>query len=218
MNDKEIVINDLTEELVSMKNKCMKDLEARLNSLEKMVKEKDKYIRQLENKFEKKTNSFSETIKESEEIEETCTNEDYNDKSLDRTFLNPASEMLCDVCDFVAKNFKGLQIHKQAKHTKTRKYTCDLCDCETNNKNFFNTHKASKCSKIIVCELGCGKTFETEREETEHMTAKHPKAKTFPCDLCDFKTSNKKFSMTTQKANVPGYSYVTLVVGKVLII
>ena len=75
------------------------------------------------------------------------------------TFLNPSSEVNCDVCSFVAKNVQGLKIHMKAKHTISMKYKCTLCDFETNNKKIFNDHKAS----VLGFNLDVGRALSQKR-------------------------------------------------------
>ena len=77
-------------------------------------------------------------------IEEIDCVGEKEETNLDLTFVNPSSEINCEMCDFVAKNLQDLKVHKKAKHTKN-KFNCDLCIFETNNKKLYNDHKASKC-------------------------------------------------------------------------
>ena len=72
---------------------------------------------------------------------------DNDETNLDITFYNPSLETQCELCDFVAKNIRGLKIHNKSKHTKALKFKCESCNFETNNKKLNNDHKASKCSK-----------------------------------------------------------------------
>ena len=122
-------------------------------------------------------------------------------------FLNLASGMLCAVCDFVAKNVKRLQIHKWGKHTATRNCKCDLCNFKTNNKSFFQhnciwprmwrKNLKQKIKKLIIWQPNIPNQINKISMIFKHQT--------------------RSFPITTQNPNVPGYSYLTLVVGKVLI-
>ena len=164
----------------------------KLENVEKVWKEKERDIEKLHNlviKLFDKIDDYGKTLPVIEEIdfvEET----DYT--NLDKTFVNPSSEINCEMCDFVAKNLQGLKIHKKAKHTKS-KFHCVLCVFETNNKNSFNDHKASKFKKTLLCSYGCGESFEAEEEENEHIQKFHNKAKVYQCEKCNFETNVKKF-------------------------
>ena len=156
----------------------------------------EKALKQKDEDFEKFTAivmKLSERVEKSDKTIKDFEETDKEESTLDQTFLNPSSEMKCDLCDFVSKNSKGLKIHKRAKHTTTNKFKCDMCDFSTNNKKFFSDHKVSNCSRTILCDFQCGETFENEEEETEHVKSNHAKGKTFQCDICDFVTTKKKF-------------------------
>ena len=169
----------------------LKTLKEKVEQLEMVLKQKDKDFEKLNaivQKLSEKVNNSKEPLDvEDESIQEE---EIHN---LDTTFLNPSSEVNCDVCSFVAKNVQGLKIQMKAKHTISMKYKCTLCDFETNNKKFFNDHKASKCLKSIWCHFGCGESFESEEEHKDHINRSHNKTKTYKCETCDFNTFIKKF-------------------------
>ena len=143
--------------------------------------------------MQKLSEKMNNSEKQLDVIDENESVEEIEVSNLETTFMNPSSEVNCDVCDFVAKNLKGLKIHMKAKHTKIIKYQCSLCEFETNNKKFFNDHKASKCQKVILCSLSCGESFDSENEHKEHVDKFHNKTKTYQCDSCNFKTHIKKF-------------------------
>ena len=167
-----------------------------IQNLKEKIKQMEKAMIKKEDDFEKLTAvvmKLSEIIKKSNQSFNDNEQTDKEESTLEQTFLNPSSEMACDVCNFVSKNSRGLKIHKRAKHTKTNKFKCDMCDFSTNNKKFFSDHKASKCSRTILCDFDCGETFETEEEEIEHLKIIHAKGKTFQCEVCDFETTKKKF-------------------------
>ena len=158
--------------------------------MEKLMKLKEKEFEKLNALVLK----LSEKISESEKsmIPDELLQNETEEINLDITFLNPSSETQCDLCDFIAKNIKGLKIHKRSKHTKALKFKCDECDFETNNKKLYNDHNASKCSIKMMCEF-CGETFKSQDEENEHVKNLHPKVKNLTCDLCEFETNIKKF-------------------------
>ena len=144
--------------------------------MEKALKQKDDDFEKLTAvvmKLSEKINKSNQTINENEN-EET----NIDESNFDQTFLNPSTEMACDICEFVSKNSRGLKIHKRAKHTKTNKFKCYMCDFSTNNKKFFSDHMASKCSRTISCDFQYGDTFENEEEEIEHVKSNHAKGKT----------------------------------------
>ena len=114
-----------------------------------------------------------------------------NETNLDITFLNPSLEVQCELCDFVAKNIKGLKIHTKSKHTKSMKFKCDICNFETNNKKLNNDHKTNKCSKQTFCEF-CSESFDTQDVERIHIRNNHPKVKDLHCEICHFETNIKK--------------------------
>ena len=142
-----------------------------------------------------KMDKSEKTLPTIEEID--CVGE-KEETNLDLTFVNPSSEINCEMCDFVAKNVQGLKFHKKAKHTKN-KFNCDLrifetnnkklyndhkaskckntqcekCDFETSIKKFFSDHKASKCLKTILCDFGCNESFKFVEELEEHMQTVH---------------------------------------------
>ena len=91
----------------------------------------------------------------------------------------------------VAKNLKGLKIHK---------FECDFCKLERNNKKF---QTSSRCSKIILCDLGCCEIFDNETEEKENNKKCHPKTEKLECELCDL------FLMILRQANAVKYLYLT---------
>ena len=54
-------------------------------------------------------------------------------------------------------------VHIRNNHPKVKLLQCEL----------FQDHQASKGFKIIICDFGCGQTFETEDEINEHMKTIH---------------------------------------------
>ena len=147
---------------------------------------------------EKLVKKFSESEKCM--IPEDNIEDESDETNLDITFLNPSLENKCDMCDFVAKNIRGLKIHKTSKHTKVSKYKCETCNIETNSKKLNSDHKVSKCSKTTICEF-CSDTFETEEKVNMHMKENHPKVKDLHCDLCEFETNIKKLFQDHKASN-----------------
>ena len=63
-----------------------------------------------EDDFEKLTSvvmKLSEIIKKSNQSFNDNEQTDKEESTLEQTFLNPSSEMACDVCNFVSKNSRG---------------------------------------------------------------------------------------------------------------
>ena len=106
----------------------------KLENVEKVWKEKERDIEKLHNLVIKLFEKIDDSGKTLPVIEEIDFVEETDYTNLDKTFVNPSSEINCELCDFVAKNVQGLKIHKKAKHTKSKFY-CVLCVFETNNKN-----------------------------------------------------------------------------------
>ena len=146
-------------------------------------------IERLHEVVDELTVKFSNTFKSM--LPEEPNEDETNETDLDITFSNPSLEMQCDMCDFVAKNIRGLKIHKTSKHTKAMKFKCEVCSFETNSKKLNNDHKSSKCSIITLCDF-CSESFETIEAEKIHIRHNHPKVKKLHCELCDFETNTKK--------------------------
>ena len=107
-------------------------LKEKMSNLENLMKQKEKEFDKLNALVLKLSEKMSDSEKSMFPDE---PRKDEPDKtSLDIAFFNPSLETQCDLCDFIAKNIKGLKIHKRSKHTKALKFKCDECDFETNNK------------------------------------------------------------------------------------
>ena len=114
LEEKDVVIIKLSKKVDDIMNSIEKELVVKLFELQKLIEDKDLEIKEIEEKIQcMETNQETCNIHEEEEI---SINES---DTLEKTFINPSSEEIqCDVCEFVAKNIKGLRIHKRLKHTK----------------------------------------------------------------------------------------------------
>ena len=58
---------------------------------------------------------------------------------------------------------------------------CELCEFELNIKKLFQEHTASLCLNIIMCDLGCGLTFEAEDQVNEQKDYTYLKMACWNC-------------------------------------
>ena len=91
------------------------------------MNEKDEII----NELVEKVKHLEENLFRKEE-----TTEEHHDEHIEMnsTFVNPFVGIPCEICDFIAKNKGGLQVHIRAKHkdnTGKLKHTIDLCESVT---------------------------------------------------------------------------------------
>ena len=187
---------EILEKKVEEDKKIIDQLTLTQKRIEKDLKERDKEIRKL-----------NETLKKL--LEKTETNDSINvlEKEenefddLESTFINPFNKIKCDLCDFKAKDERGLKIHERRKHTnpvitviveKKKKYTCEECDFETNIKKYFSKHTASSCLLVHFCEF-CTESFENKYEIDVHMRTSHTQTTKLKCDKYDFEALTKKF-------------------------
>ena len=96
----------------------------KLEKVEKVLIEKN--IEKLHNLVIKLFEKMDDSVKTLPVIVEIEFVEEKYEKNIDQTFVNPSSEINCEMCDFVAKNLQGLKVHKKAKHTNS-KFHCVLC-------------------------------------------------------------------------------------------
>ena len=105
---------------------------------------------------------------------EICNFETNNKKlNNDHKASKCSKKTFCEFCSESFDTQEEERVHIRNNHPKVKILHCELCDFETNIKKFFQDHQASKCSKIIICDFGCGETFETEDEINEHMKTIH---------------------------------------------
>ena len=84
-----------------------------------------------------------------------------------------SKQNFCKFCSGSFETQEEERAHIRINHPKVKDLHCEICDFETNIKKLFQDHQASKCLKIILCDFGCGQSFDTEEEINEHMKAIH---------------------------------------------
>ena len=201
---------EILEKKVEEKNKIIDQLTVVQKKMEKDLKERDREIRKIIDtliKVLEKTENDSIDVPEKEESEEL--------DELEKTFSNPFNKLKCHLCDFKAKDERGLKIHERRKHTnplitvteeKKKKYTCEECDYETNIKKYFSKHTASSCLLVHLCEF-CSERFEKKREIDVHMRKSHTKTLKLKCDKCNFEVYTKKLLNEHKASNCLLLSY-----------
>ena len=149
-----------------------KEIFAKLDKLEKLVKEKDYIINILSNKIK--------VIEEKLYINTESANEFTENESCEKEIREETIEFFkCDECKFESNSKKGLHIHKRKKHGE--KFNCDVCDrvfdSETEGKIHKKTHSFRsrfvntkmeeqicekckfKCQSIYAMEVHIGKCY-----------------------------------------------------------
>lgn len=103
--------------------------------------------------------------------------------------------VICDCCDFMAKNLQGLAKHRFGSH---KKVTGDLeillcprdgCAKQYVTKSSLNNHiKMSHDKRYTpgVCPI-CGETFVNKSSINYHIQQVHDKVRKYECDQCDKK-------------------------------
>ena len=104
------------------------------------------------------------------------------------------------MCDFKAKDERGLKIHERWKHTNPlitinegnrKKYVCQDCDYKTNIKKYVSKHTASSCLLVPFCGFYT-ESFEKKSELDVHIRKSHTQTTDLKCDKCDFEAFTKK--------------------------
>lgn len=146
----------------------------------------------------------------------------------------------CDVCGFVLKSVRLLQVHKKIVHCPPS-FTCDICgekfrrphQLRNHQKRMHARKKEEKCTrcglelytknelkihmkqkhygKFFKCHV-CHKAFPRSTERLRHIKAVHMKYRPFSCDLCDYRTNERRnlnrHLLSMHNRVVPAASYV----------
>lgn len=76
---------------------------------------------------------------------------------------------LCEQCDKVFRNSKGLNNHNQIHHFGNSKHQCDVCSKVFSRKESLMNHMKSHTGDYHEClSEGCGKRFVNERDLLDH--------------------------------------------------
>ena len=70
---------------------------------------------------------------------DTLRNHMYSHKN---SQTSKVTKYFCDICDFSARDSKGLREHNDGVHLKNKRFQCHLCDHKTAYKSHLNTHIA----------------------------------------------------------------------------
>ena len=109
--DLKIVGQNKEIDLLKKKLRALKEKESKVIDLEKKLEE-------LVKKVDMFTDKATETISESELVNQMPSDADNK----------------CTKCEFVAKNEQGLKVHLKAKHTEPQKIKCFTCDFSCSTK------------------------------------------------------------------------------------
>ena len=107
MNDKEQIIEEMVKKL---------DLFVHKNEivhLKEMILEKDSFIENLQEQLD--------DLKKVIDAKYDNNEESQSSENHEITFFNPSVSIPCEECNFIAKNEKGLKIHRKSKHENNRK-------------------------------------------------------------------------------------------------
>ena len=94
-------------------------LKEKMSNMENLMKQKEKEFEKLNALVLKLSEKLSDSEKSM--FPDEPLQDETDETNLDITFFNPSLETQCDLCDFIAKNIKGLKIHTKSKQTKAFK-------------------------------------------------------------------------------------------------
>ena len=106
VNESKHIIEEMVRKSYSFVQK------SEIEQLEEMIHEKNIIIESLQEKL-----SALEMVIDGKNV---IDDEIGSSEIHENTFYNPAASVQCEECDFIAKNEKGLKIHKKSKHEHER--------------------------------------------------------------------------------------------------
>ena len=95
------------------------------------------------------------------------------------------SEIICNVCNYVAKNMWLIRSHIQSDHQSSNK---DLQNLRNNPPTFIKNKK--KAGELLSC-ADCNYISLRKEDLVKHINAVHLKLKKFQCSECQYKVYNK---------------------------
>ena len=104
--------------------------------------------------------------------------------------------MSCNICGKSMATVASFENHTKYVHGTSRNCICDLCGyafVDEKKLKAHITHKHERKQKVFTCEY-CGLELNGKEKYNVHVNSKHTKAKTFPCDKCDF-VAYKRFKL-----------------------
>ena len=102
MEEKDSIIEELLKKIDSFV------LKSEIEQIQKIIDEKDILIRNLQEKIDALKDVIDSKYENEDDTDETEIHE--------ITFCNPSVNINCEECDFIAKNERGLKIHRKSKH------------------------------------------------------------------------------------------------------
>lgn len=96
----------------------------------------------------------------------------------------------CELCDFITKNKKNLQIHKRIHIIGI--YPCELCNYIAKNIVSLHAHKRThniKKIKCNVCDIYFGSKFNLNRHSQRKHIAMQNQEKKIRCSKCSYVTN-----------------------------
>ena len=110
--------------------------------------------------------------------------------------LHKEKTFTCDVCGGKFYDRKGLEDHKNIKHTGKLDFACEECEKRFPTSSYLTSHQRSHTDlKSYICK-GCGKGFKTKKETDRHFIAIHTDIRPLKCS---YEGCTKTFNLTARK-------------------
>ena len=118
----------------------------------------------------------------------------------------------CSFCEFETRSNQYLNIHVDSKHKKKTRYKCNLCNYKHRRKQCVENHQKMKhvnegyrvidesCEncKDNIDHVSCGSwrsniKRELKADDVSEIKSKENKEIELKCDICDYKTTSKRY-------------------------